>query len=51
MRWLVLILVTLVLGFLLGPMIQKVPGTLLVVFEQYSRDYAKPGIHDPLGSN
>ncbi len=36
MRWLLLILLTLILGFILGPMIQSLPGSVLIVFEESS---------------
>lgn len=36
MKWLLLILLTLLLGLILGPLIQSIPGTVLLVFEQSS---------------
>ena len=36
MKWLLLILLTLLLGLILGPLIQNIPGTVLLVFEQSS---------------
>ena len=36
MKWLLLILLTLLLGLILGPLIQNIPGTVLLVFKQSS---------------
>lgn len=39
MRRLILIILTLVLGLVLGPLIQTIPGTLVLIFEQYSLQF------------
>ena len=39
MRRLILIILTLILGLILGPLIQKLPGTLVVIFESYSLQF------------